>query len=284
MAFARARHHRGVPAIVAEFTDRSLERRTAGKDHRTLDEIFQLTNISRPMPAGELPHGPNGNRFDLPLHTAAILMREVADQERNVSGTFAQGWDADRKYIQAIVQVAAELAILHHLFEITIGRRHQPHIHLLGSVAAQPFKLTFLQSAQEFRLNLNRNISHLVEKQRALVGKFKSPNFLCNRASEGASFMSKKLALEQSGRDRSAVELYEGPLLAPTAFMDRACNQFLACAGFPEKQHRGVAGSHGFHQIQHMTESGTLPHNSFKVQLASNFIFQIEFFLCELVF
>ena len=100
MGFARARHHRGVPAIVAQFADRSLERRTAGKDHRTLDEIFQLTNISRPMPAGELPHGRNGNRFDLPLHTAAILLREVADQEENILRAFTQRWDADRKYVR----------------------------------------------------------------------------------------------------------------------------------------------------------------------------------------
>ena len=34
-----------VPAVVAEFSDGSLQRGAAGKDHRTLDEIFQLTNI-----------------------------------------------------------------------------------------------------------------------------------------------------------------------------------------------------------------------------------------------
>src|SRR5882762_10535816 len=118
---------------------------------------------------------------------------------------------------------------------------------LLVSVAVQPLKFTFLQSAQQFGPDLDGNISHLVEKQRALVGKFKSPNFLCNRASEGPSFMPKKLALEQSGRNRGAVELYKGPLLAPAAFMDRARNQFLSCAGFAQEQHRGIAGSHGFH-------------------------------------
>src|SRR6266481_846190 len=235
MGFARARHHRGVPAIVAQFTDRSLERRTTGKDHRTLDEVFQLANISRPMPTGELPQGRSRNGFDLLLHAAAILLREVADQERNVSGTFAQRWDADRKHVQAIVQVAAELAILHHLFQVAIGRRYQSHIHLLGSVTAQPFKLTFLQSAQQFGLDLNRNVSHLVEKQRALIGELKPANLLRNRAREGPSFMSKKLTLEQSRRNRGAVELYKGAILAPAAFMDRACNQFLSRAGFAQK-------------------------------------------------
>src|SRR6266851_8107894 len=71
--FARPSHWIG-PAVVAQFTDRSLQRRAVGKDHRTLDEIFQLTNIPRPMPTRELPHGRGGNRFDLLVHSAAVLL------------------------------------------------------------------------------------------------------------------------------------------------------------------------------------------------------------------
>ena len=47
--FARPSHWSG-PAVVAQFTDWSLQRRAVGKDHRTLDEILQLTNIPRPIP------------------------------------------------------------------------------------------------------------------------------------------------------------------------------------------------------------------------------------------
>ena len=50
--------------------------------------------------------------------------------------------------------------------------------------------------------------------------------------------MSKKLTLEQSGRNRGAVELYEGPLPTPAAFVDRARDQFLSRAGFAQKQYR----------------------------------------------
>src|SRR6266850_2702943 len=174
MGFARAHHHRGVPAIVAQFADRSLERRTAGKDHRTLDEVFQLANISRPMPTGELPQGRSRNGFDLLLHAAAILLREVADQERNVSGTFAQRWDADRKHVQAIVQVAAELAILHHLLQVAIRCRYETNIHSSRVGASQPLKLPFLQGPQQFGLDLDRNVPNLVQEERATVGKFEA--------------------------------------------------------------------------------------------------------------
>src|ERR1700674_917489 len=92
--------------------------------------------------------------------------------------------------------------------------------------------------------------------------------------------MSKKFTLEQPRWNRGAVELYEGPFFTPAAFMNRARDQFLSRTGFTEKQYRRVAGSHRFHKVQNMAESRTLPHNSFKVHLATYFIFQIQFFLC----
>jgi hypothetical protein len=78
IGFVRAK---GVPAVVAEFGGRSLQRCAMGKDHRTLDEVFQLANVPRPMPSRELPQGGSGNRFDLLLHAAARLLCEVADQQ-----------------------------------------------------------------------------------------------------------------------------------------------------------------------------------------------------------
>src|SRR5580700_7290152 len=268
---------------VGQFRDRRLQRRAVGKDYRTLDEVLQLANIPRPMPTRELPHGCGGNRFDLLVHEAAVLLRKVADQQWNILRALTQRWDADRKDIQTIVQIAAELAILHHFFQVAIGGCYQSNVDFLGSVAAQPFKLTLLQSAQQFGLDLERNVPDLIKEQRALVGQFEAANLLCNRAGEGASFMSKKFTLEQSCRNRSTVELYEGPLLAAAAFMDRPRNQFLSGAGITEKQNRRVARSHGFHEVQYVAEGRTLPHNSFEVHLAANLIFQIQFFLCKLV-
>src|SRR4029077_18863458 len=96
--------------------------------------------------------------------------------------------------------------------------------------------------------------------------------------------MSKQLALKQSGWNRSTVEFYECPLLAPAAFVDGARNQLLPRAGFAEKKYGRVTGSHGFDQIQDMAQSRTLPHNSFEIHLAADFVFQIQLFLRQLVF
>src|ERR1700733_14149490 len=174
------------------------------------------------MPAGEFFHGLGRNGFDLFLHAAAVLLREVSDEQRNIFWTFAQGWDPDREHVQAIVQIAAELAVLHHFLQIAIGCRHQPHIDSLGSVVAQPFKLTFLQSAEQFGLDLDGNISHLVQEKRAPISQLQPSNLLCNCSCEGASLMSKKFTFQQSCRNRSTVQLYESSIPAPASFMDSA--------------------------------------------------------------
>ncbi|MGA9509621.1 MAG: hypothetical protein WBV55_13480 [Candidatus Sulfotelmatobacter sp.] len=93
-----------MPPVVAEFCDWSLQCYPTCEDHRTLDEIFQLANISRPTPNGELLHGLGRNGFDLFLHTAAVLLREVSDQQRNIVPTFAPrrtttGWPVDVRYL-----------------------------------------------------------------------------------------------------------------------------------------------------------------------------------------
>ena len=88
ISFARASYWSGL-AVVAQFPDWRLQRRAVGKDHRTLDEILQLTNIPRPMPTRELPHGRGGNRFDLLIHSAAVLLDEVAGQQGNILRAFA---------------------------------------------------------------------------------------------------------------------------------------------------------------------------------------------------
>jgi hypothetical protein len=50
----------GVSDAVAEFSGRSAQRRAMSKDHRTFDEVFQLANVSRPMPTREFPQGRAG--------------------------------------------------------------------------------------------------------------------------------------------------------------------------------------------------------------------------------
>jgi hypothetical protein len=90
------------------------------------------------------------------------------------------------------------------------------------------------KAPQKFGLDLDWNVSNLVEKQCPLIGELKPADLLRNRASEGASFMPKELTLEQPTRNRGAVEFYKSPPFPPAACMDGARKQFLSRTGFAE--------------------------------------------------
>src|ERR1700745_3958638 len=82
-------------------------------------------------------------------------------------------------------------------------------VDLRRSRASQSLKFPLLQNAQQFWLQVERDISDFIEKQRASIGQLEPAALLRDRASERASLVTKKLALEQTARNSSAIELYE---------------------------------------------------------------------------
>ncbi len=73
------------------------------ENDRALDEIFQLAYISRPVPARQPFHSGSRNGFDLLLHAASVLLREVAHQERDIVRPFPQGRNANGEYVQTVI-------------------------------------------------------------------------------------------------------------------------------------------------------------------------------------
>ncbi len=73
------------------------------------------------------------------------------------------------KNLQAIIQVGAEAALLHHLLQILIGGGDDADVHANGPGAAEPLELLFLQNSQKLRLQLQRHVANFIEKQSARV-------------------------------------------------------------------------------------------------------------------
>ena len=69
-----------------------------------------------------------------------------------------------RKNVQPKIEILAKLFVPDHLFQIPVRRGHHPHIDALRACAPQPLKFLFLQHPQQLGLQLQRNISHFVEK------------------------------------------------------------------------------------------------------------------------
>ena len=118
----------------------------------------------------------------------------MLDEHGNVVTPLAQRRQFDGKHIQAIEQVFAEFLFGNVLVQIAIGRGDDTHVDMQSSDSAQPFKLAILQYTQEFGLQFGRHFSDFIQKQRALVRQFDTPDFLVDRPGECALFVSKELA------------------------------------------------------------------------------------------
>src|SRR5262249_52456515 len=108
--------------------------------------------------------------------------------------------------------------------------------------AAQPFELALLQDAQQLRLELQRRLADLVEKDRAAIGQLEPADALRHGAGERAFLVAKELALEQPGRDRRAIALHIGLRAAGAQVVHRPRNQLLADAGLAVDQYSRIGG------------------------------------------
>src|SRR5271155_4864513 len=201
-----------------------MKRSTTGQNDRAFDNVFQFPNVSWPTPGSQLLHCWGGNRLDILVHKAAVFLREIAHQQRNVFRTFTQGGNADGKHVEPIVQITAEFPVFDHFFEVAVGGSYQADINLLGPSASQTFKLPFLQGAEQLGLDLDGNIANLVEKQRALIGELKPSNLLRNRPRKGSLLVSEEFTLQQPGWNGGAIQSYQSAVLSPTAIVDGSCD------------------------------------------------------------
>src|SRR5687768_3070141 len=151
---------------------------------------------------------------------------EVRREKRNVFGPMAQGRDDDRKDVQAIVQVGAKGMPLYHLPKVVVSGCNDPDVHGDGTpTASQAFDLLLLKCTKQLRLQFERKVTDLVEKERAAVRSLESPNGLSRGSGKCAPLVSKQLTLEETGRNRRAVDGDEALVSSRARIVNRACNQ-----------------------------------------------------------
>src|ERR1017187_1083825 len=107
-----------------------------------------------------------------------------------------KGGTTSGKNVQPIVQVGAELPLLHHGRQIAAGSRYQPDIDLDRVSAAQPLELLLLQDPQQLGLQLRRDVAHLIQEQGALVRHFEAAGPARDGARERALLVAEQFAFD----------------------------------------------------------------------------------------
>ena len=89
-------------------------------------------------------------------HAPGEYLYEVQDQLTYVIPSLTQRRYEDRKYVQPIVEIAAEFVACDHVGQVAMGGGHQTDVDAMCTAASQPLELLFLQNPQEFRLQGKR--------------------------------------------------------------------------------------------------------------------------------
>src|ERR1700723_1926793 len=153
-------------------------------------------------------------------------------QQGNVVFALSQRRYAHGKDVQPVIEVFAETPSLELNREFPIRGRDDSHIDFTRSIVADAFVLPLLKDAQKFRLQFEWQVSDLIEKDRAPVSEWKSPQSVAQSAGEGASYVTEELTLEHVAGDCAATHLDERLIRAGAPMMDLSSHKLLAGTGF----------------------------------------------------
>ena len=152
----------------------------------------------------------------------------MAKQHRYIVTPLSQWWRIDTNDVEPMKQVFAEAGFLDRAREILVGRRNDANIDLDRCLATDAIELALGQHPQQTRLQRRRHVADFIEKQRAAIGLFETPDAARVGARERASLVAKQLRLEQVGRDRRSVQCDERLACPRAVLMQRARDELLA--------------------------------------------------------
>ena len=164
----------------------------------------------------------------------AELLQKMIRQQQHVVPPFAQRRNRNRHGGNPEVQVIAKQLFLHLLLQIAVRGHHDSNVHVDRLRSPHPFESLFFQHPQQLRLNRQRQLANLVQKQRSAVRQIHFSHFARGRTRERALFVPKQLVFHQSFRDRRAIQCHKRLLPPRRQMMDRKGEQFFPRSAFAQ--------------------------------------------------
>ncbi len=147
-------------------------------------------------------------------------------------------------------KVGAEAAFRALQFQISVRGGEHANINLARLRRANALHLAGLQHAQQFGLLLHRNVGDFIEKQRAVIGEFKTSNAVGAGVSESAFDMAEQLALERAFRKTTGIYSDHRTARARREHMQGLSDNFFSRAMLARDQYVRVARANAAQQHQ----------------------------------
>src|SRR4029077_20673238 len=140
-----------------------------------------------------------------------VLIDEALRQHEHVSVARPQRRQLDPDDVETEIEILSQTSVPDQRLRILIGRGDDPDVDGSLPITAERPHRPLLEHAQQLRLERSRQIADLVQEQRASTRRLDEAWPPALRARERPERMAEKLALEQGGRDRAAVDRDERP-------------------------------------------------------------------------
>src|SRR6266850_8459732 len=232
-----------------------------GKNYAARDVVLQLSNVAGPAMANQGAHGVLRDGFDCFVHGRGKLLNEVFHELGDIRFPLAQRWQVNRKSVQPIIQIFAELTVPNHLLQVLVGRSNDANIDSSGTRAANGLKFTLLENAEQLGLKLQWHVSNFIEEQSAAIRQREPADMRIDRASKGSAFVSEQLTFEKAGRHSRAVHLHQIAASARAELVNRSRYYFLAGAGLSGNQYGCIGARHRLYLTEDCAQAAAAPND-----------------------
>ena len=221
-------------------------------EHSTFDNIFELANVAWPTVIAQrfecaLAKARKGRPTDLLCQGATKVMREEGD----IFGPCPKWRNGHHSNAEAVEQVVAKSPGIGRAWQVNVRGTDHPDVDPDGCTAANTFELAVFDGSKNFFLHRHGCVGDLVQEEATAVCQFESAGTTPCCSRKRARLVAEQLALKKSFCKGGAVEFCVRPVPPRRQEVQSRCDQFLACAAFPNNENRAIqSGQAGYFLAQ----------------------------------
>ncbi len=182
-------------------------------DHRSLDEVFEFADITRPIVGLQQFDGSGLDGARVDVHFLGESLDKPRGKFGNILLAFPEWREHDGDDIESIVEVFPEPSLPQLDGEVSIGRGDHAHVDLSHLFTAHRLYLMLLEHSEKLSLQVEPDVAHLIQEDGTPSRLFEFSRAICGGSRERTLYVTEHFAFEQVLGYGYAVDRNEGPCL-----------------------------------------------------------------------
>ena len=132
------------------------------------NDVLQFANVSRVMIGKQLFHG-IGRQSSLFSTVGIQRCDDMTHQKRDIGPTFSKRGNFNRKYVETVEKVFAEITLTRHRPKVTVGGGDYAGVDRAVDNVTESTHLLLLKHAEKLHLESFGSIRNFIQEERSLV-------------------------------------------------------------------------------------------------------------------